>query len=72
MSDHWSIHEVVIADRRDRYHAEAGIHAALRGVRKPSRTARLIRLARRRPATAPTIAPAAASAAPPTGTLPAA
>ena len=28
MIGHWSIHEIVIADRHDRYHAEAGFHAA--------------------------------------------
>ena len=71
MNGHWSTHEVVIADRRDRLHTEAAIHAAPREARKPSRIARLIVLARHRPAKAPTTAPAPA-ASPPTGTLPAA
>ena len=70
MNGHWSTHEVVIADRRDRYHAEAGIRAA--EAPKPSRITRLMRSGRRRPVKAPTVAPAVRTAAPPPGTLPAA
>jgi hypothetical protein len=65
MIGHWSTHEVVIADRRERYHGEAAIHAAVRDARKPSRVARLVRLARRRPVTRPAAAPAAVRASGP-------
>ena len=73
VTGHWSTHDIVIADRRDRYHAEARLHAATREARQPSRIAGLLRRLRHRPAKAPAIAPAVPPATvPPPGTAPAA